>query len=121
MNRKHGQSGITLMGFVIVLVVVGFFALMAMKLFPVYQEYYSVVSNLNGLSAEAGSSKLSPEEIRQRLKKRFDISYIGSVKPEHIIVDKKVNTVQIKYEVRNELLYNLDFVAKFDKTVTLKG
>ncbi len=121
MNRKNGQSGITLMGFIIILGVVGFFAMMGIKLFPVYQEYYSVVSNLNGLSAEAGSSKLSPEEIRQRLAKRFNISYISSVKPEHIIVDKKVNTVQIKYEVRGNLLYNLDYVAQFDKTVTLKG
>ncbi|MEZ5544928.1 MAG: DUF4845 domain-containing protein [Lysobacteraceae bacterium] len=121
MSRLRAQSGITLMGFIIVLAVVGFFAFLAMKLFPVYQEYFAVVSDMNGLSAEAGVSAKSPAEIRALLDRRFNVSYVESVKPEHIIVDKKTNTLQIKYEVRRELMYNLDFVAKFDKTVTLKG
>ena len=34
--------GMTLMSFVIVLVVLGFFALIIMKLFPMYSEYYSL-------------------------------------------------------------------------------
>lgn len=121
MSRLRAQSGITLMGFIIVLAVVGFFAFLAMKLFPVYQEYYAVVSDMNGISAEAGSSNWSPAEIRQRLDRRFNVSYVESVKPEHIIVDTKNGNLQIKYEVRRELMYNLDFVAKFDKTVKLKG
>ena len=37
MERR--QQGITLMSFVIVLVVVSFFALVVMKLFPMYSEF----------------------------------------------------------------------------------
>ena len=36
---KRTQRGITLLGFIIVLAVVGFFAYVGMKLFPMYSEY----------------------------------------------------------------------------------
>ena len=37
---KRTQSGITFIGFLVVLAVAGFFAYVGMKLFPMYQEYY---------------------------------------------------------------------------------
>ena len=39
---KRTQSGMTLIGFVIVLAVVGVFIYMGMKLIPMYSEYYAV-------------------------------------------------------------------------------
>jgi len=41
------QSGITLIGFLILLIVVGFFAYAAMKLVPAYVEYFGVVKAMN--------------------------------------------------------------------------
>ena len=41
---KRTQSGITLIGFVVVLAVVGLFAYVGMKLFPMYSEFYGVKS-----------------------------------------------------------------------------
>lgn len=122
MKRISTQSGLTLMSFLIVLVVVGFFIFVGMKLFPVYTEYYSVVSNMKGLAEEPGVKQLSPEQIRERLRKRFDISYIESVKPHNIKIERKDGYhLTIAYEVRRNLMYNLDFVAVFDKTVELGG
>ncbi len=40
---KSKQSGITLIGFLIVMVVVGFFGFTAMKLVPSYSEYMGMV------------------------------------------------------------------------------
>ena len=39
---KRTQSGITLIGFMLVLAVVGMFVFMGMKVIPMYSEYYSV-------------------------------------------------------------------------------
>lgn len=114
------QGGMTLMGFVMVLAVVGIFAFMAMKLFPVYSEYYSVVQSMKGIQAEPGVANMAPAKIRDLLDRRFNISYIDSVKPEHIKITRNNGyNLNIKYEVRRPLAYNLDFVAKFDKTVDL--
>ena len=51
---KRNQSGMTLLGFLLVLVVVGFAAFIAMRLFPMYQEFYAVKSSLKGVAAEPG-------------------------------------------------------------------
>ncbi len=114
------QRGITLIGFVMVLGIVGFFAFVAMKLFPVYSEYYSVVSDMKGLAAEPGSATMAPEVVRDKLFRRFYISYVTSVKLENVKVTRNQGyNLNVKYEVRQPLIYNLDFVAKFDKTVDL--
>jgi hypothetical protein len=114
--------GITLIGFLIVLAVAGFFAFMAMKLIPIYQEYMSVVKAMDALKSEAGIGTRSPPQIRDLLSRRFDISYVDSVKPENIKLtrDGEGYAMQIKYEVRKPFMYNIDIVVKFDRTVELK-
>ena len=120
MAGRSKQQGLTLMGFVMVLMVVGFFAFVAIKLFPVYSEYYSVVTDMKGVASEPGVAQMTPAEVRDKLFRRFYISYVTSVKPENIKITRNNGyNLQIKYEVRQPLIYNLDFVAKFDKTVEL--
>jgi DNA-dependent RNA polymerase auxiliary subunit epsilon len=120
MSMKVSQRGMTLLGFLMVLGVVGFFAFIGMKLFPVYSEYYSVVQSMKGIQMEPGVATMPPEKIRQLLDKRFNISYIDSVKPQDITIKReKGYNLRIAYEVRRPMVYNIDFVAKFDKTVDL--
>lgn len=121
MARK--QNGITLMGFMMVLIVVGFFALMAMKLFPMYSEYYNLKGVMNELAKTPNSASMTPAQVMADLDRRFNIAYVESVKKEHVKVTRTGRTAQlnIAYEVRKELLGNLDVVAKFDYTVDLSG
>lgn len=114
------QRGLTLIGFVIVLALLGFFAYVGMKLFPVYGEYYSVVQAMKGVQSEPGVAQMSPAKIEDLLFRRFYISYVESVKAENVRVLRKDGlTLHVKYEVRRPLIYNLDFVASFDKSVDL--
>lgn len=114
------QRGITLVSFIIVLAVVGFFAFIGMKLFPVYTEYYSVVKDMNGLAGEPGVASMPPAKVKDLLFRRFYVSYVKSVKSEHVKITRQNGyNLQVKYEVREPLIYNLDFVAKFDRTVEL--
>jgi len=120
MMRASRQKGMTLIGFVFVLAIAGFFAFLIMRLFPVYSEYYSVASDMEGLAEEPGVGAMPPEKIRDLLNRRFYISYVESVKPQHIKITRKNGyNLTVTYEVRRPLLYNLDFVAMFDKTVLL--
>lgn len=115
--------GITLMSFLIVLVVVGFFALVIMKLFPMYSEYYSLRGVMDEYAAEPNSASIPPGQVWNELERRFNIAYIDSVKREHVKVSrgKGVTQLNIAYEVRVPLFGNLDVVGKFDKTVDLSG
>jgi hypothetical protein len=120
MAGKARQSGLTLIGFIVVLSVVGFFAFVGMKLFPVYTEYYAVVTDMKGIQSEPGVANMSPQKIRDLLDRRFYISYVESVKKENIFITRNNGyNLTIKYEVRRPLVANLDFVAKFEKTVDL--
>ena len=120
MASKAKQQGLTLMGFLMVLFVVGIFAFVGFKLFPVYSEYYSVVSDMRGVAAEPGIAQAEPAVVRDKLFRRFYISYVTSVKGENVKITRNNGyNMRVAYEVRQPLAYNLDFVAKFDKTIDL--
>jgi Tfp pilus assembly major pilin PilA len=120
MTNKTRQQGMTLMGFVMVLFVVGIFAFVGIKLFPVYSEYYAVVADMRGVASEPGIAQAEPSTVRDKLFRRFYISYVTSVKPENVKVTRDNGyNLHVTYEVRSPLVYNLDFVAKFDKTIDL--
>ena len=118
---KRTQRGMTLLSFVIVLAVVGFFAYVGMKLFPMYSEYYSVRSAMKGLANEPGIANTDPRKIQDLFFRRLYISYSENVKPEHVKL-KRVGAgwqMDVQYEVRKELIGNLDVVGKFESTQML--
>lgn len=117
------QQGITLMSFVVVLVVVGFFALVTMKLFPMYSEYYNLKGVMKELAAQPNSASLTQAQIQADLDRRFNIAYVESVQKQHVKILRAGRGAQlnIAYEVRKPLFGNLDVVAKFDHTVDLSG
>ncbi|MGD9020478.1 MAG: DUF4845 domain-containing protein [Lysobacterales bacterium] len=119
--RVRKQGGLTLIGFIIVLSITIFVAFIGMKIVPIYMEYYSVVSAMNGVASERGSANLSPYDIRVRVLNRLYVSYSSAnVKEQHIKIFRGdgVN-LRIAYEVRKPVIGNLDVVAKFDRTVRL--
>lgn len=115
--------GMTLMSFLMVLVVLGFFALVIMKLFPMYSEYYSLKGVMEEYAAQPNSASMSPTQMYNELERRFDIAYVDSVKREHIKVTREGgrSKLNIAYEVRVPLFGNLDAVGRFDNTVDLQG
>lgn len=121
MARK--PHGMTLMSFVIVLVVVGFFALVAMKLFPMYSEYFNLKGVMEEYAAQPNSASIPPAQMHTDLNRRFGIAYVDSVEKEHIKIIREggVSKLNIAYEVRVPLFGNLDVVGKFDNTVDLTG
>ena len=120
-SMRYEQQGLTLIGFVIVLGVAGLFAYIGMKLFPMYQEFYSVKSSLKGLSNEPGIAGQTPEKIQDLFFRRLYINYSETVKPEHVKLTRidKGWKMDVNYEVRKPMLYNLDVVGKFTATQEL--
>jgi uncharacterized protein DUF4845 len=112
---KRTQSGITLISFILVLAVVGLFVFVGMKLVPMYSEYYSVKQALKGLAEEPGIADTDPAKIADLFFRRLYISYSENVKPEHVKIKRVDNGWQmdVDYEVRKPMIYNLDVVGRF--------
>ncbi len=119
MRRKQG--GMTLIGFIIVLALVGFFAYIAMRLVPMYSEYYAVKQALKGLQQEPGIANRDPGKIQDLFFRRLYISYAENVKPANVKIERAGNgwKMSVNYEVRKPLIYNLDVVGKFSATEDL--
>lgn len=121
--RVRKQGGMSLIGFLIVLAMVVFFVYLGMRIVPIYIEYYSVVSAMNGLAGEPGSAKYSPFDIKDKMLNRLWVSYSSNnVKTENIKVVRKDGVwIRVQYEVRKPVIGNLDVVADFDKQVQLSN
>ncbi|HEV7491783.1 MAG TPA: DUF4845 domain-containing protein, partial [Rhodanobacteraceae bacterium] len=76
MNMQRNTRGITLIGFLVVLCVLGFFAYMVMRLMPMYIEYFGVLKAMEMVKNEPGSAQKPIEEIRREIMMKFDTQYV---------------------------------------------
>ncbi|MEY2170450.1 MULTISPECIES: DUF4845 domain-containing protein [unclassified Rhodanobacter] len=122
---KTKQSGVTLIGFLVILLVVGFFGYMAMKLVPSYTEYGGVVKAMNGIATEGASGK-SLDEIRSELLRKMDFQYVddATVKPSDITISRDnggTSVLHVAYDKDIPFMYNIDFLLHFEKSVKMQG
>lgn len=113
---KRNQSGMTLIGFVLVLAVVGVFIYMGMKLVPMYSEFYAVKTALRDVANESDVSQEDPARIKDLFFKRLYISYAENVKAEDVKIARKDSgyVMTVDYEVRRPLIANIDVVGHFN-------
>ena len=121
---KAKQSGITLIGFLLVLLVVAFFGYMAMKLVPAYAEFMGVNKAMNQV-ATAGVDGKTLDDIRRDLMFKMGFQYVddATIKPKDITITRANNAAQlnVSYEKRVPFMYNIDFLIHFQKSVALQG
>lgn len=113
--NKRKQNGMTAIGWMLVIGLIVFFAILAMRTFPIYMEGFKVRGSLESLKGQPGITKKSKAEIIRLLFNRFDIEDIENVSREDIFIEKNngVLTVTIDYEIRKPIMGNMDIVGKF--------
>jgi hypothetical protein len=112
---KRTQSGMTLIGFILVLAVAGVFIYMGMKLIPMYSEYYAVKTALRDVANESDVSQEDPAKIKDLFFRRLYISYAENVKSEDVKIARRDAgyIMTVDYEVRRPLIANIDVVGRF--------
>ena len=121
MRTVNRQSGMTAIGWLIVLALIGFFVLITLKTVPAYMDYYKVVSTLESLEEETGLT--TPSQIRRIIQNRFDISYVDRItaKDVKIVPAGPAYRVSAKYNVSEHLFGNVYVVMKFSKEVRVSA
>jgi type II secretory pathway pseudopilin PulG len=119
---KSRQSGITLIGFVIVLLVLGFFAFMGMKLVPAYIEFFGVKKAMNQI-ATSGAATQDLDGIRRDLIFKMGFQYVddATIQPKDITMDRANNgaVLHVEYDKQIPFIYNIDFLLHFENSVQL--
>ncbi len=117
------QSGITLIGFVVVLLIAGFFAYMAMKLVPPYMDYFGVSKAMEQVASEGVDGK-TQNDIRRDFMFKLSFQYADDViKPADITFQRNDGgtNMTVDYEQRVHFVYNIDFLLHFNKSIQLQG
>ena len=116
---KH-QRGMTAIGWLMVLALIGFFVLLALRMVPAYLEYFNVVTALESVEEESGFSNAG--EIRRLLERRFEISNVRVIFPADVEIRHQGNNfaVTASYEQREKVFGNVYVVMDFEKRVLAK-
>ena len=120
MRSMTRQKGMTAIGWLIVLALIGFFVLLTLRMVPAYLEYQKVASSLSSIEKESGFS--SPGEIRRLLERRFDINYVTAITVQDVVIKPSGNgfSVTASYEASEHIVGNVYVVMDFEKQVLVK-
>jgi len=110
------QAGATFVGMLFVGATLVFVAIIAMKVFPAYQEYFSVKTVIKALNNEPLSS-MSKKEIQDSFDRRADTGYIDVVTGNDLSIDKNdagETVVSVEYQVIKPLFGNVSLLIDFE-------
>ena len=114
-NIRKQEQGMTLISYIFVLLFIGFFVMLILKITPIYLDHNKVVNSLAGLKDTLDLEKKSIYAIKKNLDKRLNLNFVYDVTAEDITVVKRGNYVRvdIEYKVVEPLVGDLSLLAQF--------
>jgi hypothetical protein len=112
-GKAGRQRGITLFGLLFWAIVVGFAALIGMRVFPAINEYFTIKRAVNKIATEGSTVA----EIRIAFEKQKDIEYsIVSIGPKDLVITKENEKVVVSfaYDKEVELVKPVFLLIKFE-------
>ena len=114
-RNSQRQGGATFIGMLLVTGSLVLLALVTIKTFTAYQEYYSVQTAIHALNKEPLSS-MSKKEIIDAFNKRADAGQVTVIKGSDLIITKNSTSetvVSAKYQVLTPLFANVSILIDF--------
>jgi hypothetical protein len=100
-HGARGQRGVTLFGLMFWAIIVGFVALITMKVLPTLNEYFTIQKAVNKIAHEGGSTV---PEIRAAFERTKDIEYsIQSITSKELNITKENDKVVISFAYDKEI------------------
>lgn len=116
MKTLKRQRGLSSLGWLFVISIGGFALLCGFKLGPVYLDNTFVRGALQSLSKEEDLMGMNNGTIRGKLSKLFAVNNIRGEVTKKVKIERKKDRVlvNINYEERIPLIYNIDVVLTFE-------
>lgn len=116
MKGLKDQSGVSMLGLLFGLLIIGFVALSGIKIFPVYMEYWSIKKTMTQTVDDLKTNSTS-RQVRSVVQKKFDVNRVSSLNARDIAIERKKGTffIDSSYEKRIPFISNIDVVLKFDQ------
>ncbi|MGZ3236999.1 MAG: DUF4845 domain-containing protein [Burkholderiaceae bacterium] len=96
---KTKQDGMTLIGLIFMLTIIGGIAMLGLQVTPTFVEYRSIQNAI--ISAKAAST--NPMEIRAAFDKQADVGYIDSIKGKDLEISKNGEDVEVSFAYEKKI------------------
>jgi len=115
------DSGVSLSGLIVVLIVLGALALVAIKVTPAFFEYRAVKDSIVKAKAEAGSG--SVREVQQAFDKNAGVNDVNVISGRDLVITRDGGDTEISfaYEKRIPLAGNVSLLFDFTGTTDPSG
>ena len=121
---QHRQRGMTMLGILLVVVVVGAWIYAGIRLTPLYLEYMRVASTLEKVREEFDSNPGTTEfMLRKAVERHFDIEMVEVISSNDIEITKDGGSFNMSasYDDTVPLIANVSFLIEFDKSVVVNA
>ncbi len=118
---KQRQRGMTFLGIVIILLILGSALYAGIRLVPVYLEYSKVVRSLNQVRDEHAAIDTNQNLIRRSLERRWDVEDIQRIGWKEIEITRTADGFDVNafYDAEEPFVANVYLLVKFDHTVSI--
>ena len=116
MIARRDQSGMSMLGMLCILLMVGFFAMCIIRMVPAYLEYLSVKDIVARIAMDPDTRDESTSDIRRKIANIFNTNQIYLLDPKDVeVFSKGGNTyIDANYEVRLPVMWKIDSILSFD-------
>lgn len=116
------QRGLGWFGMLLVFGVIGFLAIVVVKVGPLYMNHATVVRVVKGVADNADYANADAGEIKKTLERRWDIDYINHIDDRDIKIKRteRGRVLAYDYEARVNLFYNVFVVVHFKDEYPMK-
>ena len=120
-GRIEKQRGITVIGMLLLIIVIAFVALIAMKVVPMYIQLFTVKSTIESIRKEPQLAQMNTTDIQNAIQKRFDIGYVDNITARDLKIrnDRGGRVLDLVYQDERYLFYGLSVVLKVNETIPL--
>ncbi|MBS0613738.1 MAG: DUF4845 domain-containing protein [Proteobacteria bacterium] len=119
---RHRQRGVTFIGLLMILALVGVLGYAGIRLVPVYLNYMKIARTMQQVAQEFKGENPDPGRIRVALDRHWTIEDISEVTVKDIEIKKEGEGVvmHVGYDHTVPYLGNVSLTASFDKTVSIE-
>ena len=119
--RIGAESGVSLSGLIVVLVVLGALALVAIKVTPAFLEYRAAKNAIVKAKADSGSG--SVREIQQAFDRNAGVNDVSSISGRDLVITRDGGSTEISfaYEKKVPLTGSISLIFNFDGTTDPSG
>ena len=113
-QRQQQQRGLTLIGFILLITLIGAAGIVAFRTIPIYSEFFTIKRILKEINVE--NPETTPLQIRNQFDLKSSADYVYDIKSRDLDIGKENGRiiVSVRYQKTVPLVYNVSLLFDFE-------